>query len=49
MYEELFYQSHTIQELSKIVNDHTQLDGYRRRCKQELNKRNEQQQEITRL
>jgi hypothetical protein len=49
MYEELFYQSYTIQELERIVNDPAQLDGYRKRCKQELNKRNEQQQEITRL
>lgn len=36
MYEELFYQSYTIQELQEIVNDPTQLDGYRRRCEQEL-------------
>ncbi len=49
MYEELFYQSYTIQELERVVNDPTQLNGYRRRCEQELNKRNEQQQEITKL
>lgn len=49
MYEELFYQSYTIQELERVVNDPRQLNGYRRRCEQELNKRNEQQQEITRL
>ena len=49
MYEELFYQSYTIQELERVVNDSTQLDGYRKRCAQELNKRNEQQEEITRL
>lgn len=49
MYEELFYQSYTIQELERVVNDPTQLNGYCRRCEQELNKRNEQQQEITRL
>jgi len=49
MYEQLFYQSYTITELERIVNDPTQLDGYRRRCEQELNNRKEQQQEITRL
>ena len=49
MYEELFYQSYTIQELERVVNDPTQLNGYRKRCEQELNKRNEQQQEITKL
>ncbi len=49
MYEELFYQSYTIQELERVVNDSTQLDAYRRRCEQELNNRNEQQEEITRL
>lgn len=49
MYEQLFYQSYTIQELERVVNDPTQLDGYRRRCEQELNNRKEQQQEITRL
>ena len=49
MYEQLFYQSYTIQELEGVVNDPTQLNGYRRRCEQELNNRNEQEQEITEL
>ncbi len=49
MYEELFYQSYTITELERIVNDPKQLNGHRNRCEQELNKRKEQQQEITRL
>jgi hypothetical protein len=47
MYEQLFYQSYTIMELERIVNDPTQLDGYRKRCEQELSRRNEEPQEIT--
>jgi len=49
MYEELFYSSYTTSELINIINDPSQLGAYRKRCEQELNKRKEQQNEITKL
>ena len=48
-YEELYYRSMTDQELQRVINTHQFLDGYVDRCQQELNRRKEQQTEITRL
>lgn len=47
-YEELYYRSMTDHELQRVINDN-HLDGYVERCKQELIRRKEQQDEITRL
>ena len=48
-YEELYYRSMTDQELQRVINTHEFLDGYVDMCQQELNRRKEQQTEITRL
>ena len=48
-YEELYYRSMTDQELQKVINTHQFLDGYVDICQEELNRRKEEQNEITRL
>ena len=48
-YEELYYRLMTDYELQRVINTHQFLDGYIYRCKQELNRRKEEQNEITRL
>ena len=47
-YEELYYRSMTDHELQRVIKDN-HLDGYANRCQQELNRRKEEQNEITRL
>lgn len=49
MNDSWYYSQMTTEELTKVVDDNSHLDAYRKRCEQELNNRNEQQQEITRL
>jgi len=49
MYENYFYQMMTTQELEMVVYDDTHLDGYRKRCEQELIKRYQEEQEYTEL
>jgi hypothetical protein len=48
-YEELYYRSMTDHELQRVINTNQFLDGYAHRCQQELNRRKEEQNEITRL
>jgi len=48
MYEEYIYSSYTEQELINIINN-AHLDGHRKRCEQELSKRNSAQNEIIKL
>lgn len=48
-YEELYYRSMTDHELQRVINTHQFLDGYVDRCQQELNRRKEEQNEITSL
>jgi len=48
-YEELYYRSMTDQELQRVINTHEFLDGYVDRCQQELDRRQQEQNEITRL
>ncbi len=49
MYENYYYQMMTTQELEMVVYDTSQLDGYRKRCEQELIKRYQEEQEFTQL
>jgi len=48
-YEELYYRSMTDNELQRVINTHQFLDGYIDGCKKELNRRKEEQNEITSL
>lgn len=34
-YEQLFYSTYTDEQLVSIINDDSQLDGFRKRCEQE--------------
>ena len=38
-YEELYYTLYTDKQLIKIINDDSQLDAFRNRCKLELSRR----------
>lgn len=45
-YEELFYRSYTDQELRNLCLDPEQLDHFKKRCQRELDRRQEQQDDI---
>jgi len=47
-YEEIFYRSLTEQELSRAITSGG-LDAYGKRCQQELDRRHQEQNEITSL
>ncbi len=47
-YEELYYRSMKDHELQKAIET-SYLDGYIKRCQQELDRRQQEQNEITRL
>jgi hypothetical protein len=50
MYEELFWKSFEMWELERIMNSSVpRLDGYRKRCQEELDRRHQEQNEITSL
>lgn len=34
-YEQLYYSTYSNEDLVRIINDDSQLDGFRRRCEQE--------------
>jgi hypothetical protein len=48
-YENYYYSSLTYWELEKAINNPMVLDGYRERCKQELDKRLSEEAEIINL
>jgi hypothetical protein len=39
MNDNWYYSQMTTEELTKVVDDNSYLEGYRNRCKQELTKR----------
>ena len=41
MNDNWYYSQMTNEELTKVVDDNSHLEGYRKRCKQELTKRKE--------
>lgn len=44
MNDSWYYSQMTTEELTKVVDDNSQLEGYRKRCRQELDNRKEKQQ-----
>lgn len=48
-FEEMYYQSMTDKELKRVINTHEFLDGYAQRCQEELDRRHQEQNEITSL